>query len=349
MTDDNLGLADDELWSDRDSYVDRIVAPLVDQGLNAERIAAPSRVPLNSRETLPVAVVRVAPARELGKHPIDAAVVTAVDLDTGALSADLAFSRDNQMPMVALPLPPEFAADAGPEPGGVSSLVKTLDARERLDVEWRPGKYLLTLLLRDHVSNRRAVELVASPSSYEDPAVKALLEQERIRIGPPAAGPRAITDDPLAHFRKRADSPAPPGDAGIVMSAPRVFVLGSTTSCVLVGAFRVPLARHQIVPRGRTDASGNAEPYRAVVPLALLLTGSQDADPVVIPMQVPVFDEFDPSAPPATVTGYFAVDLLRLARAEGAAQTYFVYAFAGEVLGGPVAVAFVPSELLPRR
>jgi hypothetical protein len=344
MDDDNLGLLDEEFWADLESRSGKIAGGLRAAGFFGTRIAAPAFVSLAQRDSVPVAVCRVATLADAAKVDITLrALATAVDLDTGDVRASRAFYEDNEEPFEAVPAPPEYAAAIDPKPVGTTAEVMQFDARERLGVPWRPATYLVTLVVLDQVSNRRKVTLQTSPSTYEDPAVKEFLEKERLRIGPPPAGPRAAEGEPFAHFRKRPESPPPPAKPGIAMAAPRVFVLGSATSCLLSGSFRVPLARHQIVPPGPGDAGG------AVVPLSLLLTGSKHAEPTTIAMQVPIFDAIDSGAPPETVVGYFAVELLHVEGVADSPQTFFVHAFSGEVLGGPLAVAFVPPELLPHR
>lgn len=86
---------------------------------------------------------------------------------------------------------------------------------------------------------------------------------------------------------------------------------------------------------------------RAIVPITLVVVPADWVEPQVVPLQVPVHDAIDPARPPADVAGQFAIDLLDLPRAAAIrGRSCFLYAFAGEVMTGPVPLSIVRADEL---
>jgi len=83
------------------------------------------------------------------------------------------------------------------------------------------------------------------------------------------------------------------------------------------------------------------KPHTAIVPITLVLTGSDRPAPVVLPLKLPSYDPVDRNADSAIVSGYFAIDLCKLSDIAAIEQTVFIYAFSGEVMVGPVPIALV--------
>jgi hypothetical protein len=132
----------------------------------------------------------------------------------------------------------------------------------------------------------------------------------------------------------------------------QAVVLEQGARSVLRASFRLPLQRHQIIPptdlrEGLRARTGSTQPPTAVVALGLLVVGADVPSPTVLPLRVPVWDPIgDP--PPSTVTGHFAIDLLQQDGIPRVGQTYFVFAFNGEHMAGPVSMALVDPLMLPR-
>jgi hypothetical protein len=225
-------------------------------------------------------------------------------------------------------MPGPKVPDTGHVPKGWSARVADLDARERLGLRWSATTHLLTVLLLDKQTNRVRVRLGAGATAYEDEEVLKFLAEERAKKGPPPPWP--TPGEHLPTFQKTARSPAVPDKTGIALAIDRVLVVPGAAE--LHGSFRLPIARRHV------------RDTEAVVPITLVITGSESAAPVVLPLQVPVAIS---SPAPAEVTGHFGLDLLSVPAMPRSAQTYFMYAFAGELLVGPVPFAFVDRGSLP--
>ena len=80
----------------------------------------------------------------------------------------------------------------------------------------------------------------------------------------------------------------------------------------------------------------------SVVPISLVIIGNQMPGAFVLPLRVPTFDPVDPSTGSNASAGYFSIDLSAMRGMPKTAQTYTIWAVAGEVIGGAVAVDFIP-------
>ncbi len=85
-------------------------------------------------------------------------------------------------------------------------------------------------------------------------------------------------------------------------------------------------------------SSGPAQTAR--VPISLLLTGSADSRPRVVKLVVPCYEPLESVEGRMLAVGYFSVDLCRIADLLATPQTYFIYAFSGEVMTAAVPTAF---------
>ena len=84
----------------------------------------------------------------------------------------------------------------------------------------------------------------------------------------------------------------------------------------------------------------------ARVPVSLLLTGSAEPTPQILKLTVPSYTPLESAGGHTIATGYFSLDLCRIANLLVTPQTYFIYAFSGEVMTSAVPTAFVrlPEE-----
>lgn len=88
---------------------------------------------------------------------------------------------------------------------------------------------------------------------------------------------------------------------------------------------------------------------RAVIPVTLVGTGAKRPDPLVVPLQVPIYADLDPARLPPTVTGHFALDLLRVPDGyKLLRQTTHLWAFSGDVVAGPFTTAVVAEAEVRR-
>jgi hypothetical protein len=157
----------------------------------------------------------------------------------------------------------------------------------------------------------------------------------------------------LPTYFKISNSPPLPEEMGIALDAPRIVVLKAGEKAIVAGSFRVRVRAQQLT--ARKDMAGYppvaSRTPTAIVPLTVLALSSASSEPLqmVLPMQLPSFDPVAADQADATVTGYFAFDLLAQKGIRPEAHTYFIYAFSGEHMFGPVSIGFVTESMLPGR
>ena len=133
-----------------------------------------------------------------------------------------------------------------------------------------------------------------------------------------------------------------PGELGINMMVKRVNLM-SAGECVLSASFRLPVEAPFVMP-GNSDAAqatSSSKRQTAIVPITLLLTGSVDRSPQVIRLRVPSYTPVTTEGAQTVATGHFTLDLWQMANLGVTPQTFFIYAFSGPLMIGPVPTAFV--------
>lgn len=313
-----LGLADADFWGDYTRTQEETLGYLDGVGFHGLLVDLPRTVALGKRGTVPLVGWYVRTFREDRQRDLEGqAVVVAVDLRTGGLRAALALAGGKPRP--------QAAPSNGQDPGdGVRSEMFETDLRRVLDLPPRPGRYAVAVILQDWVSNVVTTALVdgapANDTRVDGPAT----------AWPPAAGGGDLPD-----YRRRPDSPAVPDGVGIVLAAaPEVRAGGPL---VIRGSFRLPVPSHARIAAG--DQTGVSGP-RAVLPIALLATGTEDPGPFPVELRVPVYAVDGDHA-----IGHFAVDLATLGRLPHAPTSYFVHALSRGVAAASVRVAMVAGDV----
>jgi hypothetical protein len=309
-----------------------VVQRLWKGGRDALAIGAPRTVALDLRETLPLVVYRGAPYRDLWSMQMEGrAQVVAVDPVRNR--AYLGAVRVDENPEEQAPRDPALA------PKGDGSETAVLDLRESLGLPWEPSTLLVTVLLRDIVSNRVKVELGKSPGGFHDEEVEKFLAAEAGRMHPKGASP--APGNPLPSYRRVDGSPETPAAPGIALAADRVVVMKPGQASVVRGAFRLPVRLHERAAPG--GASGDPTAY---VGITLVVTAGDEAGCTAYRLDAPTWDRLDAQSPVAT--GWFALDLRAAGMLPDRPQTYFVWAFADESMAGPVPTALVSEKMLPK-
>src|SRR6266446_6133162 len=289
-----LGLQEAEFWSDPYKTRDEVYQRLSEEDFIGLVVDAPAQVNIEEHQTLPVIGCRSAAVWQARRANFSRfGLITALQPKTGRLLADRA-----QTPRIFSETIP--ADDSDPGEGVIMSLFD-LDLRERLPkLPWEPGTYLLTVILQDQVSNRLLVNLVSSQPRVSD----RLAEVQDSTISPPP-------DDPLPSYRSEKDSLPLPKAMGISLNLETRVVLRPQTKCVLRGSYRLPLRLQHLLGMQTQDSPPEAEEQEvaAIIPLTLLLTGSESPGPFLISMRVPCYDRLASDSLVAEVTGVFAIDL----------------------------------------
>jgi hypothetical protein len=246
------------------------------------------------------------------------AFVVAVDVERGHARVVHAAATDGATPRV--PPAPGFEGGLGPAPTTRGAQVARFAMWDR-GSPWPPGTYALVAVAAERTSPR--IETVIGRASTTVDPVAEPVAPELLRVWPPP--------DPagnLPHYQPLPQSPKAPSEPGVVLVVPRVAPTGTA---VVHASFRARLRPRWVMPFG------------AVVPITLVLTGSEDPTPIVLALRVPSFGSIDPARPPPTVTGTFALDLMKLAPLAASPQAWFLHAFSTDV-SAPPAVITVPAS-----
>jgi hypothetical protein len=238
------------------------------------------------------------------------------------------------------------ADDDSPVPNGYIASPYVIDARERLALPWQPGSYLLSIVMRDRVSNRVKVELGKSSTGFQDEEVVKFIAAYRKQHEPAPVSP--APGGPLPFYRKLLESPQIPAKNGITLKIDRVLLMNVATRWKVAGSFRLPVFPHEIVPPVEEDPALYKLPSpTAITRITMLVTGADTGRWSVVELRVPSYDPINAESENPVVTGFFAFDLMKEAPHLAAIpQTYFIYMFSGEILEGPIPSALVPEYLL---
>ena len=339
MTEHPFNLQGAEYWTKPFKNTSALMFTAVTRKRASLTIDAPPDVDFAERKELPVPVLHVASQRDLAQFRFqDTALLTGVRLEDGLVKVASA--------MVAPPAdrePDDEEHDETSFAGGTY----TLDARARLGIPSERGTWVFTILLRDIVSNR-VRSRVGKTADWNDPEVARFLAEQAL---PPAPSVSPAPDSPLPGYFAVAASPAVPTEPGLALAAPRVVVTKAGEKAVVAGSLRVAVQPRQITARAEGEpypaVAGKA--VGAVLPVTVIALSSNKHDPLhmVLTMQVPSFDAVPAGATDAVVTAHFAFDLFAQRGVQRAAHTYFLYAFCGEHMAGPVPVGLVTEDMLP--
>jgi len=333
-----FGLSENEYWSDPWKNLSEFAWDRIGNNIEGIVIDCPDFVALDFRQTLPMLAYYSGQTADLQYAPFDrVAVIAAMNLEENRLLARGAIARD---------APPPSPPTAKPAPG-FSGLEYLVDLRQATGMEWRPSIYLVTVVMRDKVSNRQNVRLEYSKMSFEDPEVKKFLEEQRRKLPPRTPSP-PVTDRSVRYSLQKDSLPLPEA-IGITLAADRIVVGRAGEKGRLRGSFRLPVSPADVARLPAKSASVDALPVTAVAAIALMATGSEISSPVVLPLNVPSHQMVTGTPEAPVAVGYFEIDLLKIPALLANPQTYFIYAFSGEVMAGPVLMAIVGEDSLPVR
>lgn len=327
--------SDEEFFTAPLQRRDDVEDPLLAAGKDVLAVDAPKQVAIDKRAGLPLVAIRAASFSTMIAAPFDEyAIAVACDLDTGDFRAGPAVPPPVKS---VVPEPPRAAT-----PGAMAGEARIIDLRERLELPWRPSHLAVSLILRESLSDLLDVRLDLAPGAYRDAEVEKHRRDERAAQPLPPIAP--APGKTLPAYRQVDGAPAVPDAPGVVLSGPRLHLLRSDEPLVLKGSFRLPVLPHLLVQPG-----ARAEPLRAqlkegelpsaLVPVGLVVTGSEVPAPFVARLVLPAFGKLDGKAPVAT--GRFAINLDDVGNLRSAARTLFVYAFSGVFRFGPLPIALV--------
>lgn len=305
-------------------------------------------------ETIPLAVLSAPVVRLVDDTSADVLVCRRVRdrreslLDHGVLAlVDADSSEVFAAPLSALaPEPIELPIEAE---------AMRIDLRRLIPPGRNPKHALVRALVRHQTSDGRRLELTASKlratwTGTDGSWVKATVMpdvtlHDAAPLGAssdgPALAPTPPPSDPFPCYQQRPTGPAPP-ELGVAITAARVLVREPGAPWLLEGAFNLAVPVEDRAP-AREQAADDAEPPAptAIVRGAILLVGSDEPGPWVVPVILPSYAPIHPTRLTALATGFFAIDLLALDGIPTREQTYFVHLFAGNAHAGPAASALL--------
>lgn len=383
-TEPRLGIPDAQFFTDPRRAQDDITDRLLDESFVGLRVDLPRRVDVAQRQRLPLVLAHGVPHRAPPTPPFDeraVLVVTRLPSNQTLVGAAFAVKTRDQDDIEAPPPPdaPEgttvalLDTDARarlPElPWRPGELVAWVLFRDQAS---NAARTTLTAGPTDPLADPAVARFLADQDvGYPQPVWPPALPAE-----PYPRWTRA-DEDPVA--------PAGPGIA-LAVDRTVVIPLVGEARCVLRAAVRVPFRKRYLVredpglpedPLPDVDLARDelsAEDERmlreaawrvaqrramglvwqdvldpaaaAVIPLTIVALPADRPDPVVFPLQVPVYasDEapLDPARPPETLEGHVAVDLLELPFGlRLAGGTSFIYAFTDGLMAGPAQTAVV--------
>jgi hypothetical protein len=294
-------------------------------------IDAPTRVQPERHTSIPVPLFYAAEQREAFKIDIvSQAKVVAVRLeDRRVFVANALEQPDNSAPRPRI----------GKDSSDPTSERQVLDLQAQLRLLDRPGTYRIVVLLTQQTSNVVEVVVEGRSFAHEDPEVAKFLEAKRTPRQP------APPDPPTIGLLPAVDRAPPVPDApGLNLAIERVVLLEHGATAILRGSYALEVRpRDDSVP-----ASGDYGTPRpsAILPIELVVVAERSTAHTVIPLRIPIYEALGQQ--PKLVTGSFAIDLLRHPDLQIDARTYSIYAFCGEVMTGPMILATVTEQMLPR-
>ena len=140
-------------------------------------------------------------------------------------------------------------------------------------------------------------------------------------------------------YKRTEKSAELPGDPGVLLSVDRVIEALPNARALLRGSFLLPARPSDVV--SEADIDHVRQNITAVVPISLLVIGSEDAIPEMLSLVVPSFQPIITRDGKSLAAGYFSIDLARMGSFLQRPQTYFIYAFSDEILTPAAIMAVV--------
>jgi hypothetical protein len=338
-----------DIWSPSDQSIQAARNKLREKNFKGLLLIGPEAIPMDAGTSFPVLgfhsyTTSNSPVPDFSRT----AVITAVRLESCETFAGLMVSPRGDEPNSVPVVPPKAAAV-------VSQF--SCDVKTRLkEIPWKAGTYLTTALLLDKASNRIHTSITPGKVAESDPVVAEFLNRAQgTDLPPDHVYPPLPTGDqkkgatasyPI-YRREKGTPDVPKTPPGIDLSIDRVVVFRPGGRCILRGSYSLPiLPRHLVVAGEKRNEVGDPQAL-AVVPIDLVLVGNLNAGPYMLKLRVPAYEAVGKSkAAPGQVSGSFSIDLFSLKEMPRMPQTYYIWAFSGETLGGPAPMSIVTEQML---
>ena len=320
-----LRLTTTEFFEDVTDYSEREFE-LLDLPFEGVAINAPRTIDLTMQDVLPV-VIAIADTtrRQWEVYREKNLALLAISIDSDAVFIAPAFPPPDKEPMhepfSRLPPEPEEAP-----PYTSSAKIEMLQARDRLNLPWKPGRYSLAVINYDWVSNIVQVELMGR-GNLEEGQLPAIAPEPVSQVGVFIGGVKI----PLPSYDVHPATPPLPLD-GL-----EFLVAASTSDSMPVfGAFAVK-AKTRYIDQGGTvhiDAAGKRSRVVGVIPLTLLVFGLDGEVPKRFDWAVPAYGSV-PVAVGSWLKGAFAIDALQGTDDHLSSGRYMAYIVCDAKIYGP--------------
>jgi hypothetical protein len=322
-----LGLSDNKFWGDASALEERAMAPFEESELVGLFLDGPKRASVQTRADVPLVVVRAASIKENTSISLQRrGVLVSTRLESDETWAALAFRQPNK-PRRATP---RRNPDTLPEGRAVKASRVVLNERIP-EVAARSGTWATSFLLFNQHSNQVTTRVEAKQGS------KARTQGQgaaSARFTPPPVPP---TDAPDHPYQARPDSPALTGQASIALASANKTEPAPGKAWMLRGSLLLPVLTRDLVSKKLGRDLGDPPPV-AVLPVTILLTGDDDAEPILLPLRVPIHQPLEGAKGQSLARGHFALDLRALLGDQLVPQTYAVWALSRQQISAPIVV-----------
>jgi hypothetical protein len=322
-----LSIPEERYFKDTESLFLDMELKLADLDFQGVAINAPQRIATAKQEQLPVIMAIQATGLRAWEFPRDMnCIVAATDLTTRAVYFGQAF-RDPKAESFAMP--PQAQQPPKPEGSSAAALstgLSKLDAREVAGLPWRAGRFCLSALMYDWVSNTVEVTLEGgAPGQAVPPGVTP---------PPAAAGPGQRLPSFLPEQANINVTGAKPPFAKLVLQPnPEPGIKLGVRGAWVISAqpFHLPSAPMEV-----QEVNGQKKKVGAVVPVTLAIVGKNWPTPLRFDWAVPFYgDAFKPGD---AVQGHFSIDPLAASTLTLSPGEYAVYLFIEGRCFGPFKV-----------
>lgn len=301
-------------------------------------IGAPRAVDIEARSTLPLLWARRASGlRNWQVEPMRNAIVVVSDLSRGRISSHYAFAGPKRIALNQID-----RSAMGDIPGrdvaeGVTAGLETLDLRAIANLPWQPGRYAVTLIMHDWISNTVLVELTRHGRGLtpEEESALRLRPDDALRIEEEYRN--MLSDGKGQKGAAPQSTPLRLEKTGVAVFSLPGQVSPAEAIWPLAGGARLELQPGNIVDRPGNEAALTAMPDKppaAVLHLMLLLLELDNPLPRRIPIQVPISSE-KPVTSGIEVAATFSVNLKSLVNELPAGKTLQLYLVGGKHISGP--------------
>jgi len=324
-----LALQDDEYFAFNDQSHSKLSAKLTDileenplavpptEKISAERpplvaIGAPKAIEVDKQDEFPLLMaIRTTGLRDWRVDFDQNARILLVDLDTGVIRSERLVGSHKRgltpLPSMSQERPDELNAAT------VSiGLNKLRGLRKSLGIDWRPGRYAVTVIIYDWISNTVVVELKG-----KDEKRPARWPQEASSF---------LSSTSIMKETPKIDV------LGMSLSAPEEVDLGAPVP--IYGAVHIPFDKAIVAACKKSDSETKTPDKSWLLIASVILVKLDAEDPEQIGMVIPATVSGDPGSG-QILQGYFSLDIRTALSGRNLSGKHQLYLVAGDKVAGP--------------